>query len=263
MALPPWQDPDSPWYDPNHNPDDWHDGDTYGTPGGDGGPPPPPPGAPPGDEEPPPGNEEVPTPPAYTPPRADENRFPPQERYVPAPQDIELDNTIMDGIRDAMSGKLLPYNAETIARMRAASFQAAQGQADQAKTDLNRDMTRRGLTRSGLAVEQNAAINRNTGAVVTQGMRDTLVKAATENYKAKADALTRAESYLNQRQQFALANIRTTLDYQIASAQNTLAWARLRQEWAQLQAQLANALQIAREGNLARMEELFAQMGGR
>ena len=187
--------------------------------------------------------------------------LPAQERYKPAPQDLELDDTIMGGIRDALSGKLAPYDAATIARMRAASFQAAQGQGDQQRAALSRDLTRRGLTRSGIAVEGGQAIDRNIGADVSRGMRDVLVKAATANYQAKEDALKRAESYLNQRQQFALANIRTTQDYQIASAQNSLAYARLRQEWDSLQAQFKQQLKLAEMGNDQQLTLLLAELG--
>lgn len=189
--------------------------------------------------------------------------FPAQEKYVPSPQDIELDATIMQGVRDALSGKLNPYGPTEIARAKAAHLQAARGGAAQAKVNVNRDAIRRGLSRSGIPIEQAAAIDRAAGADYSTNIRETLRTAVTENYKAKVAALERAQSYLGQRQQVALAGIRNTLDFQIANAQNSLAAARLRQEREALELSLANALRIAEMGNETQLAALLAQYSGR
>jgi hypothetical protein len=189
-------------------------------------------------------------------------KMPAPERYVPSPQDLELDETIMQGVRDAMSGKLNPFDPETIARMRAQSFQAAQGQGEQAKAAVSRDIASRGLGRSGIAVNQNASVDRATSAQVGKGMRDVLVTAAQENYKAKVSALERAQSYLDQRRQFALANLRSTQDYQIASSNINLGYARLAQEATNLEKQLKQALEIANMGNDTEIMKWLAQYGG-
>ena len=176
-----------------------------------------------------------------------------QQYQVPQAQtsaeERALWESIMGGITDAMSGKLAPFNEDTMARIRARLFQDTRGQAAASKESLNRDLVRRGLTRSGIAAEGGMAIERGASADYSKQVRESLVIAAQENFKAKSQALSFAAEQLKASQQFRLSNARNGQEYAIAQAQMDLSWARLRQEWNALQASLANAIRLAEMGS--------------
>ena len=160
-----------------------------------------------------------------------------------------LEAMISQATRDAMSGANAPFGPKELTAIRARLLQDTSGKAKASKEALNRDMIRRGLSRSGIAVEQGAGIDRAASADYTTGLRETLVAAAQQNYQAKATALQQAQQQLDSYRSYRLNSARTANEFTIAQSQIDLAYARLKQDWNSLQAQLRQQLQIANMGN--------------
>jgi hypothetical protein len=175
--------------------------------------------------------------------------------------DPELWAILMRGITDRLSGAMAPYNEDTINQQKAKLFAVSQGRAEAEKGALGRDLVNRNLSRSGIAVEQNAAIERGASNQFSTDFTGVLVKAAEENYKAKAAALTDAHALVQTKLQADLANARNSLDAQIAEKNAMLAWARIAADKDMLQSQLNSAYNLAVMGDKNALIRLLIQNG--
>lgn len=183
-------------------------------------------------------NQTIPAPPSLT-------------SSIPAPGPLEnsYELSIFNNIMSTLNGKNLPFGPDQINAIRARIFGDTTGRAKAAKSSADRDAIRRGIFRSGIASENAADIDRAASADYSTNVRETVIQAAKENYAAKAQKLQMAAQQLENYRNYRLNSVRTQNEFRIASAQIDLAYARLNQQWRELQAQLQNALTLASMGH--------------
>lgn len=184
---------------------------------------------------------------------------PPIPQYRPIQPSGPTWDLLVRGVEEAYNR--LPYTDDVINAMKAKLFASSAGRTAAAKQAAGQDIVRRGLSRSGIATETLAGIERAGASDYSGGVRDILIKAAEENYKARLSALDRAKEVVALKAQYDLANARNQLDRDIAVSNAALGYARIQQEAMNLAASLDNAYAIARMNNAGALFRLLVDRG--
>lgn len=163
-----------------------------------------------------------------------------------SPYDAKLQAMIMEYLQSIMGGRGLPFSEDMVNKLKAGAFQTASGQAQVQQQGLAGDLARAGLSRSGAAIDASGAIARNQGAQFSKDSRTIAITAVQENFKAKQSALQSAQDFLNSER----AN-------QLSTAQVTLAYAQLNQQWKSLLASFDQQMKVIDRGDQSATEKMI------
>lgn len=163
---------------------------------------------------------------------------PPTYTPTKSPYDAPLSKQLFETLTDMINGGNAPFGPDTIAKLQAAALQSNKGQLANSQRDLQRRLVSSGLSRSGIAPSSYQRLSSAADADLSNNFRTVAVTAVQKNFEAKQTALAQAQQFLQSERANALSQ-----------DQMILAYARLRQESANLQATFDQQWKIVQNGN--------------
>jgi hypothetical protein len=146
---------------------------------------------------------------------------------------------IMAHIQGILSGQQVPFSDERVERLKGQALRTSQGRSEAARQALDEDLITSGMFRSGARVRGRQDIVRNEGAQYSQTAAGILNTAETENFKARTDALDRAQKWLDDKRNYLLQKESNDIQLRVGLAQIQLGYARIKAERDMLTQQLA------------------------
>lgn len=146
---------------------------------------------------------------------------------------------ILQHIQDMLSGKDAPYSPDRVEYLKGEAFRTAQGRSQAQRQQLDEDLITSGMFNSGARVRGRQDIVRGADTQYSQARGQILSTAEEQNFRARADALDRAQKWLDAKRQYLLQKESNDIQLRIGLAQIKLGYARIQAERDMLTQQLA------------------------
>jgi hypothetical protein len=158
----------------------------------------------------------------------------------PAPdKGDDVESMILKYINDMLSGNMSPYTDQVVQNLKNQAFETHQGATRRRKDALSEELISRGMFRSGEAPQKFTDIGREEEAGYSKDVRDIYTQKTMADYQAKADALDRAQKWLDSRRTYLMQHESNEVQKKIGLAQVSLGYARIQAEKEMLQMQLS------------------------
>jgi hypothetical protein len=139
----------------------------------------------------------------------------------------DISGTIKGFLQRAMAGKESPYSPEVVSGLKSEAKSLAEGQYKGGTEALDWELARSGMFKSPASLRARMGLRRQAGSdyskAVTQIMRD----KAMADYKAKTDALDRAQRWLDNYRSYAAQLTGMSINKEQAMAQIALGYANI------------------------------------
>ena len=137
--------------------------------------------------------------------------------------DANVDKQIREGFEGILDGSKSRYSDERVKLMKDEMFESTMGQVKSQIRGADASAARRGLFRSGIAARTETDLRREGLKSFSKGVREIMIKKMDAEFQDRMQALNLANTYLNNKRQYALGVERNAIAREQISAQMAIA----------------------------------------